>query len=192
MRNIRFRELKWLPQDYIASPEKHLLLLYWLHQSLWLCRWQHTGKFFKRLEYHTTWPASWEICIQVKKQQLELDMEQQTGSKLGKEHVKTVYCHPTYLIYMQSVGVQPQQVQEYPRDEWRRQGRRQTHTEGCMEEKAFLFLGQLSFYRMNIQFSHSVVSASLWPHGLQHARLTVHHQLPELTQTHVHRVGDAT
>ena len=39
------------------------------------------GKFFKRWEYKTTWPASWEICMQVKKQQLELDMEQQTGSK---------------------------------------------------------------------------------------------------------------
>ena len=39
------------------------------------------GKFWKRWEYQTTWPASWEICVQVKKQQLELDMEQQTGSK---------------------------------------------------------------------------------------------------------------
>ena len=39
------------------------------------------GKFFKKWEYQTTWPASWEICMQVKKQQLELDMEQQTGSK---------------------------------------------------------------------------------------------------------------
>ena len=39
------------------------------------------GKFWKRWEYQTTWTASWEICIQVKKQQLELDMEQQTGSK---------------------------------------------------------------------------------------------------------------
>ena len=38
------------------------------------------GIFFKRLESHTTWPASWEICMQVRKQQLELDMEQQTGS----------------------------------------------------------------------------------------------------------------
>ena len=43
------------------------------------------GKFFKRWEYQTTLPASWEICMQVKKQQLEWDMEQQTGSKLGKE-----------------------------------------------------------------------------------------------------------
>ena len=39
------------------------------------------------MEYQTTWPASWEICMQVKKQQVELDMEQQTGSKLGKEYV---------------------------------------------------------------------------------------------------------
>ena len=39
------------------------------------------GKFWKRWEYQITWPASWEICMQVRKQQLELDMEQQTGSK---------------------------------------------------------------------------------------------------------------
>ena len=39
------------------------------------------GKFFKRWEYQTTWPTSWEICMQIRKQQLELDMEQQTGSK---------------------------------------------------------------------------------------------------------------
>ena len=55
------------------------------------------GKVFKRWEYQTTWPASWEISMQVKKQQLELDMEQQTGSKSGKQYVKAVYCHPTYL-----------------------------------------------------------------------------------------------
>ena len=39
------------------------------------------GKFWNRWEYQTTWPTSWEICMQVRKQQLELDMEQQTGSK---------------------------------------------------------------------------------------------------------------
>ena len=43
------------------------------HHKLW--------KFLKTWEYQTTWPASWEICMQVKKQQLELDMEQKTGSK---------------------------------------------------------------------------------------------------------------
>ena len=42
--------------------------------------------------------------MQVKKQQLELDMEQQTGSKLGKEYAKAVYCHPAYLTYMQSTS----------------------------------------------------------------------------------------
>ena len=42
--------------------------------------------------------------MQVKRQQLELDLEQQTGSKLGKEYVKAVYCHPAYLTYMQSTS----------------------------------------------------------------------------------------
>ena len=45
----------------------------------------------------TTWSASWETYMQVRKQELELDMEQQTSSKLGKEYVKAVYCHPAYL-----------------------------------------------------------------------------------------------
>ena len=62
------------------------------------------GKLLKIWEYHTTLPASCEICMQVKKQQLELDTEQQTGSKSGKEDVKTVYCHPDYLTYMQSIS----------------------------------------------------------------------------------------
>ena len=61
-------------------------------------------KFWKRWECQTTWPASWEICMQVKKQQLELHMEQQIGSKLGKEYIKAVYCHPVYLTYMQSTS----------------------------------------------------------------------------------------
>ena len=42
--------------------------------------------------------------LQARKQQLELDMEQQTGSKLGKEYIKAVYCHPAYLTYMQSTS----------------------------------------------------------------------------------------
>ena len=62
------------------------------------------GKFWKRWEYQTTWPASWKICMQVRKQQEELDMEQQTGSKLGREYVKAVYCHPAYLTSMQSTS----------------------------------------------------------------------------------------
>ena len=71
-----------------------------------LTAWSTTnyGKFFKRWEYQTTWSASWEICMQVKKQQLEPDMEQQTGSKSGKEYIKAVYCHPAYFTYMQSTS----------------------------------------------------------------------------------------
>ena len=56
----------------------------------------------KRWDHQITWPASWEICMQARKQQLELDMEQQTGSKQEKEYVKAVYCHPAYSTYMQS------------------------------------------------------------------------------------------
>ena len=55
------------------------------------------------MEYQTTLPASWEICMQVKKQELEMDMEPQTGSKSGKEY-KAVYRHPVYLTYMQSTS----------------------------------------------------------------------------------------
>ena len=48
--------------------------------------------------------TTWESCMQVKKQQLEMDMEQQTTSKLGKEYIKAVYCHPAYLTYMQTIS----------------------------------------------------------------------------------------
>ena len=65
---------------------------------------QQTEKFWKRWEYQTTWLASWEFCMQVKKQHLELDMEQQTGSKSEKEYIKDVYCHLAYLTYMQSTS----------------------------------------------------------------------------------------
>ena len=62
------------------------------HNKLW--------KILQRWEYQITWHASWEIYMQVKKQQLELNMEQQTGSKLGKECIKAVYCHLACLTYM--------------------------------------------------------------------------------------------
>ena len=53
----------------------------------------------------TKWKILKEMGIlQVKKQQLELDMEQWTGSRLGKEYIKAVYCHPAYLTYMQSTS----------------------------------------------------------------------------------------
>ena len=62
------------------------------------------GKFWKTWEYQTTWSASWETYMQVRKQQLELDMEQQTASKEEKEFIKAVYCHPASLTYMQSTS----------------------------------------------------------------------------------------
>ena len=66
------------------------------HNKLW--------KILKEMGIQTTWPPSWETCTQVRKQQLEVDMEQQTGSKLGKEYVNTICCHPAYLTYMQSTS----------------------------------------------------------------------------------------
>ena len=65
--------------------------------TMWITT--NCGKFFKRWEYQTTWPASCEIFMQVKIQQLYSDMEQWTGSKLEK-YVKAVYYHPAYLTYM--------------------------------------------------------------------------------------------
>ena len=59
--------------------------------TVWITR--NCEKLLKRWKYQTTWPSSWETCMQVKKQQLEQDMKQQTGSKLGKEYVKAAYCH---------------------------------------------------------------------------------------------------
>ena len=71
----------WIMEKAREFQKKHLFLFYWLCQNWteWITI--NCGKFFKRWEYQTTWPASWEICMQVRKQQLELDMEQQTGSK---------------------------------------------------------------------------------------------------------------
>ena len=64
------------------------------HNQIW--------KILQEMEIPTTWPAFWEICTQIKKPHLELDMEQQTGSKLAMEYVKAAYCHPAYLTSMQT------------------------------------------------------------------------------------------
>ena len=62
---------------------------------------QQTGKFLKKWEYQTNLPASWETCMEVKKQQLESIMGKQTGPKMGKEYVKAVYWY--MLIYLHAV-----------------------------------------------------------------------------------------
>ena len=114
-----------------------------------LCGSQQTGKFLMRWHYQTTLPDSWETCMQVKKQQLKLDMEKQTGSKLGKEYVKAVYCHPAYLTYMQNISCK---------------------MPGCMKHK----LESRLLREISVRYipwdicvlSHSVVSDSLRTNGL--------------------------
>ena len=84
--------------DHLKSkriPEKHLLLLHCLHQSLWLCGSQQTVENSER-DGNTRPPASWEISMQVRKQQLELDMEQQTGCK--RERSMSKLYNVTLLI----------------------------------------------------------------------------------------------
>ena len=71
-------------------------LTVWITKKLW--------KILKEIGIPDTLPASWEICRQVKKQRLELDMEKQTGSKSGKEYDKAIYCQPVYLTYMESTS----------------------------------------------------------------------------------------
>ena len=66
------------------------------HKKLW--------KILEDMGIPATLRASWETSLQVKKQQLEPDMVQQTGSKLGKGYVKAVYCHPAYLTSMNSTS----------------------------------------------------------------------------------------
>ena len=74
----------------------------------------NSGKFFKRWEYQTTLPASWEICMQLKKQQLEPDMEQPTGSKWEKGYIRLyivtllIYFHAEYII--QNAGLDEAQA----------------------------------------------------------------------------------
>ena len=69
--------------------------------TMWITK---NWKFLKGWEHQTTLPISWEACMQDKKQHLESDVEQWTGSKLGKQYVKAVYCHPAYLTYNQSTS----------------------------------------------------------------------------------------
>ena len=81
----------WKKQD--SSRETSISALLTMPKPLTVWITINCGKSWKRWEYQTTWPASWEICMQVRMQQFELDMEQQTGSKYEKEYVKAVYCH---------------------------------------------------------------------------------------------------
>ena len=96
--------IHWIIEEQESSRKTSTSALLNMPKPLTVWITTNCGKFLKRWEYQTTWPASWEIRMQVKKQQLELDMKQRTGSKLGKEYVKAVYCHPAYLTYMHSTS----------------------------------------------------------------------------------------
>ena len=88
-----------------------------LHKHIYFCFIDY-AKAFDYVNHNTLWkilqemgipdhlPASWETCMKVKKQQLEPDMERRTGSNLGKEYVKAIYCHPAYLTYIQSTSLE--------------------------------------------------------------------------------------
>ena len=92
---LNHQKSKWIPKkinfcfiDYAKAFD------YVDHKKLW--------KILKEMGILETLPASWEICVQVKRQQLKPDMAQWTGSKLGKEHAKAAYCHLAYVTSMQS------------------------------------------------------------------------------------------
>ena len=103
-------------------------------------------------------------CMWVKKQHLELEMEQWTGSKLGKEYNNAVYCHPADLTSMQSISCEML---------------------GFMKHK-------LESRFSSVQFSSVTQSCPTLcnPRDCSTPGFPVHHQLLELAQTHVHRVGD--
>ena len=92
-------KIRWIIEKAREFQEKtSALLITPKPLTVWITA--NCEKFLKKWEYQTTLPASWEICMQDKKQRLELDKEQWTGSKLVKEYVKAVYCHPAHLTYM--------------------------------------------------------------------------------------------
>ena len=77
----RIANICWIIEKVREFQKTHTFALLIMPKplSVWITK--NCGKFWKRWEYQTTWPASWEICMQVRKQQLEVDMEQQTSSK---------------------------------------------------------------------------------------------------------------
>ena len=99
------------PRDQIANIRWIIEKAREFQRNIYFCFIDY-AKDFDCVNHHKLWNILQEmgipdhlicllrICTQIKKQQLEPDMEQQTGSKLGKEYVKAVYCHPAYITYM--------------------------------------------------------------------------------------------
>ena len=96
-----YKMIHWIVKKQENAIKSICLIVY---TKAFDCVDHNCGKFLKSWEYQTTLPAPWEIRMPVRKQKLELDMEQWIGSKLGQEDVKAVYCQPAYLTYMQSTS----------------------------------------------------------------------------------------
>ena len=92
----------WGKQENSRKPSIFASLITRKPLTVWITT--NCGQFLKWWECQTTLPVSWETCMQVKKQQLVLDIEKWISSKLGKNNDKDAYCHPAYLTYMQSTS----------------------------------------------------------------------------------------
>ena len=84
--------IRWIIKKQESSPPKSTCFIDYAKDFDCVDRNTNCWKFLKRWEYQTTWPASWEISMQVRKQQLELDMEQQTGSKKFQCEPNSLEC----------------------------------------------------------------------------------------------------
>ena len=92
--------MHWIMEKKKGVAEEHLL--HWLKPlTVWITA--HCGEFIKKWEYQTTLPVHWAACMWVKKHHWESNMEQLTGSKLGKGCIKAVYCLHAYLTSMHRV-----------------------------------------------------------------------------------------
>ena len=93
----KIANIQWVTEENSRKTSTSASLTTLNPLTVWITK--NCGKFFISWEYQTTLPASWETCMQVKKQQIEPDREQKTGSKLGKEYLKAEYCHLAYLAF---------------------------------------------------------------------------------------------
>ena len=92
----------WIIEKEKEFQKKHPLILHWLCLSFWLCGSQQLWKILREMRIPDHLTCLLRNCMQVKKQQLELDMEQWAGLKLGKDYIKAVYCHSAYLTYIKN------------------------------------------------------------------------------------------
>ena len=96
----KIASIHWTWKKQQSSRKTSISALWTMAKPLTVWITTNCGQFLKRWEYQT----SWEICMQIKKQQLEQDRGKQPGSKSGKEYFKAVYYYPVYLTSMQSIS----------------------------------------------------------------------------------------